>query len=324
MIVMFNEKSFLPQPSVDTAKEMMKTFVDTYIRALKNGINEIRIHENFGGFYHQCIAINYLISQWVDDPTVDKPLRTKFRTIAVKSPLISESEIRELDEYSTSEFSIEIDDNLFPCFGLGASFLCETLSISFNSRSIWDTDNVPINHFFIDEELNENKIHREIKHFSKINHFDSHIQWLEELQKQEVQKGQDLWEKREQLFPFIILCGVTESQFCNRGYSKKLLTQVKDRLQTLNKIGEAWKTKGGSFDYTWANENYDVRISPESETTMNRFSQERRFQLPNGTYEIFELHLKTGNLRFHFFPDNSTQTIYVGYIGKHLQVSSEN
>lgn len=323
MIVMFNENSFSQQSSVNQAKEMMKTFVDTFITASRNGINEVRLHQNFGGFYSQQIAPNYLISQWVEDASVDKPLRTKFRTIAVKSPLILENEIQELDEYSSSEFSIEIDGNLHTCFGLGASFVCDTLSFSFNSLPLWNANRISINHFYLDNELNEKGTQREVKHFSSVAHFDTHIDWINQLQQQEIDGGNDFWKKREQMFPFLIMCGVTEGQFCSKGYSKKLLSQIISRLESLNNICEGWKTKGGEFDYIWANQNFNVRISPESQTTMNKFSQERRFQLPNGTYEIFELHLKTGNLRFHFFPDNNTQILYIGYIGKHLQISSD-
>ena len=45
---------------------------------------------------------------------------------------------------------------------------------------------------------------------------------------------------------------------------------------------------------------------------------ERMFKLPNGRTECFELHIKTGNLRFHFFPENLK--IYIGYIGVHLSI----
>ena len=46
--------------------------------------------------------------------------------------------------------------------------------------------------------------------------------------------------------------------------------------------------------------------------------QMRLFKLPNGKTECFELHIKTGDLRFHFFPDNNSLKIYIGYIGTHL------
>jgi len=34
--------------------------------------------------------------------------------------------------------------------------------------------------------------------------------------------------------------------------------------------------------------------------------------------QLFEKHIKTGDLRFHFYPDEESNTIYVGYIGSHL------
>ena len=46
--------------------------------------------------------------------------------------------------------------------------------------------------------------------------------------------------------------------------------------------------------------------------------QERMFKLPNGKTECFDLHIKTGDLRFHFLSENLT--IFIGYIGKHLSI----
>jgi hypothetical protein len=44
--------------------------------------------------------------------------------------------------------------------------------------------------------------------------------------------------------------------------------------------------------------------------------------MPDGRRECFELHIKTGNLRFHFLPENGR--IYIGYIGKHLDTDKFN
>jgi len=72
----------------------------------------------------------------------------------------------------------------------------------------------------------------------------------------------------------------------------------------------------------FVNENYSLNISPESQPTLRKFGYQRRFKLPNGTRETFEFHIKTGNLRLHFYPDNNTHEIYIGYIGKHLDIVS--
>ena len=53
-----------------------------------------------------------------------------------------------------------------------------------------------------------------------------------------------------------------------------------------------------------------------------KYKCQRMFKLPDGRIECFEWHIKTGNLRLHFFPENCI--IYVGYIGKHLDTDTFN
>lgn len=131
----------------------------------------------------------------------------------------------------------------------------------------------------------------------------------------------NLWEKRGDLFPNLILCGEVENQIAKTGNSP-ILHQIIDRLTTLNDVAKEWKKRGNDFNYKLANRSSSLRISPESEQTMKKYGNERVFSLPDGGRKTFELHIKTGNLRFHFYPDNNTKIIYVGYIGPHLSTIS--
>ena len=99
------------------------------------------------------------------------------------------------------------------------------------------------------------------------------------------------------------------------GYTEQIL----EKLRILDKYCQDYWI-GGSFIYNDANQRVALKISPESDPTMNdaKKKQMRMFKLPNGKTECFELHIKTGDLRFHFFPDNNSLKIYIGYIGTHL------
>lgn len=127
----------------------------------------------------------------------------------------------------------------------------------------------------------------------------------------------NLWKNKTKLFPSLILCGEVKNQIEQIGASG-YFNQIVDKLKIFNEAVDNWKE--GSFNYNDINANYALRISPESASTMNRYGNERRFSLPNGGTELFELHIKTGDLRFHFFPDNITKKVYVGYIGVHLSI----
>ncbi|MEN5432827.1 hypothetical protein ABE545_04195 [Sphingobacterium faecium] len=129
------------------------------------------------------------------------------------------------------------------------------------------------------------------------------------------------WERREQLFAKIILCPSVENDLRRVGSS--YLSQIKNKLVELdNYVVSNWKND--SFNYSDANEKSSLNISPESKQTMNqeKYRNQRMFKLPDGRNECFELHIKTGNLRFHFFPEETK--IYVGYIGKHLGTDKYN
>jgi hypothetical protein len=124
-----------------------------------------------------------------------------------------------------------------------------------------------------------------------------------------------LWERRGILFSKIILCDSIQKDIQTIGGT--YLNQILIKLKELDKyVCNYWTA--GNFNYEDANSKSSLKISPESNKTMQqeKYSNQRMFSLPDGRKECFELHIKTGNLRFHFFPEN--RIIYIGYIGKHL------
>ena len=129
----------------------------------------------------------------------------------------------------------------------------------------------------------------------------------------------NFWSKKTYLFPNLILCGDVQKQILLIGSSKHF-NQIVERLKEFNQAVENWKS--GKFNYKEINRLYSLRISPETSLTMDSYGSERFFSLPEGGTECFELHIKTGDLRFHFFPNNVTFKVYVGYIGTHLQTVS--
>ena len=129
----------------------------------------------------------------------------------------------------------------------------------------------------------------------------------------------NFWSRRVKLFPNLILCGEVEMQISRIGNSG-YFNQIIQRLKEFNSAVNGWTQ--GVFNYTQINANSSLRISPESASTMSRYANERRFSLPDGRTEEFELHIKAGNLRIHFFPDNQAKKIYIGYIGPHLSTVS--
>ena len=126
---------------------------------------------------------------------------------------------------------------------------------------------------------------------------------------------QIFWKRKEELFNKIIFCSNVERQLKSIGGT--YLEQITNKIRELDNFVVHYWNKG-SFSYKNANNNSALVITPESDSTMNdkELVNMRTFKLPDGRIECFELHIKTGNLRFHFYPDDFN--IYIGYIGVHL------
>lgn len=118
------------------------------------------------------------------------------------------------------------------------------------------------------------------------------------------------------LFKKIVLC---DSAYLNlNNYSQQEFEQILDRLLTLDNFNQSWES--GDFSPKIITLTTNLTVSYESDKTNNnlKLAAKRYFKLPNGKTEYFEPHIKIGNFRIHFYPNNSEHIIYVGYIGPHL------
>jgi hypothetical protein len=316
-IYIFNELS-TPFYSVEQAKNELAYFINTCMKANSLGFEMLHLHQNIGKYLFQLqIAPNYTLSQWLQDSGIEKELKSRFRSITTQTPLITDDYPIEKERNELSEFKIEINHKTEPANGLGAAYLLETLCVSFLSHDLWDTDEINnIKHCYLTEACND--IKEEIiavKHASKPAHLAKHQAWFEHKKRESLQKSQDLWERRDEFFPHLVLCGEVEKQLTYLGVQSKFFDQIIERLKRLNEYAENWQK--GSYSDQVAKQ-YGLNVSGESEGTLKKYGRERKFRLPNKKKVLFEKHIKTGDLRFHFYPDEESHTIYVGYIGSHL------
>ena len=132
-----------------------------------------------------------------------------------------------------------------------------------------------------------------------------------------------LWERKDSLFFKIIFCESVENNLKAIGstYLKQIVAKLKDLD---NYVKANWINTNEPFNYYDANQKTSLNISPESKKTIDqqKYYNQRIFSMPDGRRELFELHIKTGNLRFHFLPENGI--IYIGYIGTHLDTDLFN
>jgi hypothetical protein len=96
--------------------------------------------------------------------------------------------------------------------------------------------------------------------------------------------------------------------------SQTELQPVVKALFELQNCSKNWNN--GAF----STQGYSIETSGESEPTLNQYTQLRTFRCPDSEERLFEQHVKLRgcNWRIHFLPENPSQAIIVGYIGRHL------
>lgn len=128
----------------------------------------------------------------------------------------------------------------------------------------------------------------------------------------DILSGRDILQGAEQLFPNLVFCE-NAVRGCQKNVGVSEAGQVYKRLLELQRVAEGMETV--------FHKNLLTRATPESEVTLQRFSDEHTFQLPNGKIQIFSWHVRyTGGYagRIFFYPVPEEKRIYIGHIGHKL------
>ncbi|MCI0470744.1 MAG: hypothetical protein L0Y73_03700 [Candidatus Aminicenantes bacterium] len=319
--LVFNELS-IPFEDRFKADVGIKLFIETCVAASRIGLPHVRLHKSIGNNLSNLeLAPGYFLYNWLNTAK-DDVLKDRFRDIITSSPLITDNEPIKKEERERADFQISITGGRpRTAEGLGAAYLLDTVAVSFLSHPLWDNHEIKgITHYYIKEDGAGAEDSVTVHHASRSCHIESHKEWLEKKRKKTLNKSIELWERRIEFFPHLILCEHIETQFKKSfGIDSRYFDQIFDRLKKLDTFAKEW-TSGG-FDVETL-KRYGLRVSGESSRTLSRYGNERKFRLPDGRREIFEMHIKTGHLRIHFFPDEQEHQVYVGYIGPHLRIVS--
>lgn len=111
-------------------------------------------------------------------------------------------------------------------------------------------------------------------------------------------------------------------------------TMVKPLGKFIRQIFETLLILDDYIQTTWTNGVFNEReiatktslnISDESTTVKQNpiYSRKRYFRIPGIGSQYCFIHIKTGALRLHIYPDNDNKKVYVPYIGVHLPTPSD-
>ena len=138
--MVLNELSLEP-PAVtkQIARQRMTDFLGTVRIAIKFGSK--RILRTSTDLHHVSLAPNYLLSQWRNDPEVDRETSQFFRSLVTKVPYLQDITDEAIEERSDrSQFMYQDRE----AKGLGIAYLLEALAVSLRTSPEWERDKVEL------------------------------------------------------------------------------------------------------------------------------------------------------------------------------------
>lgn len=308
--MVLNELS-MRTPAVDIriARDRMRDLTTAMAAAVREGVRPIlRTHEDFQS---TPLAHAYILAQWRNDPLVERDAKLFFLRLQTKAPfLLGLTDPDVVEKMGRSEF--RSDNNV--AVGLGVAFLTEALAVGMRSDERWEQGILVVDITTISDDGQLVAETGRVVHASTHVHVRQHHDWIRERLRSSVGSGAELWERRGQLFSSLVFTDNVRQQLQDIRPGDLILGQVVKRLLELNQYSSSWVD--GAFDPNVL----PSKVSPESESTIRRYGNERSFLCPDGVVRVFSLHVRLtpGAWRLHFFPDAESRRLIVGYIGPKL------
>jgi len=308
--MVFNELSQKIAPDIATARQWMSSLIGTMREGKKCGLKGLRTHINVHTIF---LAENYPLAQWRNDNEVTKEEQTFWRTLTTKTPLsvdIVDPDIKNTIENEDYECSFEGKK----VAGLKTAYLLETLAISLNSESCWDSSVIELQLIQLENnELIEQNI--AVQHASCKIHVIEQADWIKHRLQTNRLNGIQLSNCREELFPSLQFCDSANRQLRKLRTGEERLEFVREALFEVEDCAQKWKN--GSIKHFKLD---SLEESRESQVTINKYGEERTFVCPDGEKRLFDRHIKlrSCNWRIHYFLEEKTKIVIIGYIGHHL------
>jgi len=198
--------------------------------------------------------------------------------------------------------------------GLFVALSVKGLAVSFHVDEQWNVANISLEKSWIEADDVLSRTFS-LPHACRPAHLDAHPEWCHGHQSPPPANGVELWNTKGALFPSLDFCDSVADQVKQLGNDHRFKAVLRG-FQDLQTYCESWRS-----DY------FDIHqlsnASPESQSTLNIYADERTFRCPDGRSRLFNWHLKRGHTRIHFFDFPQTKRLLVGYAGPHLRISSQ-
>lgn len=309
LLMAFNELSATPiAPDRQSGRRRLEQFCDILVDRRLSG------HRKFAAppyFLQLPASAGYSVGKWLSSFEIEnheKRMRIKMlvdRFIAFAT--FKDEELNPEDvEYKFCGEQAQ---------GLSLAYRENGIAVSFDSAPQWKKSFVGIEKSWVGDEDVETRT-LEIPHASSVGHLDEHGPWLMGRLVMPPSNGKQIWADRTDLFPSLDFCCSVEDEITRLAGGERHFKAAWKGLNDLQRYCESWSTP--YFDI-----HQLVNASGESVSTLNMYSEERTFLCPDGTYRVFEWHLKRWGTRIYFCDFPETKRILVGYVGAHLRISSQ-
>lgn len=312
MQMILNELSArFPVESQGDGKQLMAAFLETYFevkRIIRN--DSILLDQDYRSFE---LAHGYRIEQWRNDPTVDMEDKRKFRTLLNKSAVYNS---REFEQENGLDFRTEFQCEEHSSRGCLLAYEMDGVAVSFLSSAHWKKPEIKGTYIELLEDEHLEQYSVSIPNVSCTENIAVFKPYYEQKKEErryiDILSGQDILRCADELFPNLVFCE-NAVRGCQRNVGGSETGQVYKRLLELQRAAE---TMGSMFD-----KHVLPKATPESDVTLQQFSGEHTFRLPDGSAQLFSWHIRyTGGYagRIFFYPVPEKKIIYIGHIGHKL------
>jgi len=321
--IVFNHHA-LPFDHPTAAEKAVPGFLKTCIQASNAGLRTILVDESLDNSWFRIeLAAGYFWQDWYEQHQneADIELIRAFRSIATQSPFFTDQDI----DAGSDLFEVSFQDRT-DYSAVRAAVWHDAPMSGFETRHPWNTTPLLVRISRMNPETADiETLPAQVQNFYNYDIFSIHLPEILQKRRDALVSGKEILALFEETWPGVFHCGKAAQQLGNWSGSNTILNQVKQALGALSQFAMDWQ-RGGFSHYSGESlkaSGLQCRVSGESRTVRDNpdLRQDREFWLPRGEKKFFEQHIKLAyGYRLHFYPDNETRTIFVGYIGPHLKL----
>lgn len=248
----------------------------------------------------------YTIHDWLQNCEVPQQEKAFLRTIINRRQLIKDV------DFPGSELIVEVESGeKISAVGCLVAFETESYVVSMNTSVLWQAEEIIGTYVTLEQDDKQISVENCC--------YEEQLYSLSEKEKSKIRlmvsSGQELWEKRELLYPHLLFCDCVQRQL---GMARNSL-HIQIIMKRLQILEDYFREYDGAFDKN--DVGYGCRGESETVEKNDALRRLRVFRTPYGKEEFFGWHISfAGNFpgRIYFIPDSEHGFGIVGYIGKHL------